>query len=183
MCLSCTVRPKYYNKEITLATLTKMNTGNNHPDPATSRAEVIESIRSEYGEATFYDSTTVIAGGKKHKVPEGTTYVSGQIGARQAVSSTADAQCSMANQYEFPPLGTEDNVRKRREAIEAIRLEYGEVTFFDSTTVIAGGKKHQVPEGTVSVSAHAEWKVGARGGIYKGWYSYRSGRSYREYYK
>jgi hypothetical protein len=159
-----------------------MNADNNHPDPATSRAKVIESIEREYGEVTFYDLTTVIAGGKKHQVPEGTTHFSGQIEARQAGSSTADAQCSLANQYEFSALGTEENVRRRREAIEALRLEYGEVNFFDSTTVIAGGKKHQVPEGTVFVSAQAEWKVGTRGGIYKRLYSPKSGRSYREYY-
>jgi hypothetical protein len=78
---------------------------------------------------------------------------------------------------------TKSNARRRKEAIEALRLEYGDVTFYDPTTVIAGGKKHQIPEGTVFVSAPSEWKVGPRGGIHKQWYSPRSGRSYREYYK
>jgi hypothetical protein len=76
-----------------------------------------------------------------------------------------------------------DPATSRAEVIESIKREYGDVTFYDSTTVIAGGKKHQVPDGTVFVSAKAEWIVGPRGGIYKGWYSPGSGRFYREYYK
>ena len=147
------------------------------------RREAIEAIRHEYGKVTFYDSTTVIAGGKKHKIPEGSTYLSGQTGARQEGYSVSEAQSSLSSSYKLSKPGTEENVIKRREAIEAIRREYGEVTFYDSTTVIAGGKKHQVPEGTVFESAPAEWKVGPRGGIYKEWYSPRSGRSYRDYQK
>lgn len=52
----------------------EMNADTNHLDPIPSRTDVIESIRLKYGELSFYDSTTVIAGGKKHKIPEGTTY-------------------------------------------------------------------------------------------------------------
>jgi uncharacterized protein (DUF779 family) len=160
-----------------------MKAENNHFDSTLGRGEAIEAIRREYGEVTFYDSTTVIAGGKMHKVPEGTSYISGQIGARRPVSSVSEAQRTLSSNYELSRPGVEENVRIRREAIEAIRREYGEAIFYDSTTVIAGGKKHQVPEGTVFVSEPAEWKVGPRGGVYKGWYSLKSGRSYREYYK
>jgi hypothetical protein len=159
-----------------------MKAESNHFDSTLGRGEAIEAIRREYGEVTFHDSTTVIAGGKKHKVPEGTTYISGQIGARQAFSSVSEAQSNLSRNYELFRPGVEENVRIRREAIEAIRREYGEVTFYDSTTVIAGGKQHQVPEGTVFVSEPAEWKVGPRGGIYKEWYSPTSGRSYRDYH-
>jgi hypothetical protein len=146
-----------------------------NPTPRSSRAEVIESLRREYGEVTFFDSTTVIAGGKKQTVPEGTAYVSGQ--GRSSLPEMA-----FSSHNEFSPPGTEENVRRRKEAIEALRQQYGEVTFYDSTTVIAGGKKHQVPEGTVFVSAPPEWRVGPRGGIYKEWYSPASGRPYRQYY-
>lgn len=160
-----------------------MNPEDNHQDPAASRAEVIESIRRDYGEVTFYDLTTVIAGGKKHKVPEGTTFISGQTRARQARSAKATKKSAIASGYALSPPGTEETARKRREAIEALRLEYGDVTYYDSATVIAGGKKHQVPEGTVFFSAPAEWRVGRIGGIYKEWYSLRTGRSRREYFK
>jgi uncharacterized protein (DUF779 family) len=144
--------------------------------PRSSRAEVIESLRREYGEVTFFDSTTVIAGGKKHMVPEGTTYVSGQ-------GRSSQPEMAFSSRYKFSPPGTEENVRRRKKAIEALQQQYGEVTFFDSTTVIAGGKKHQIPEGTVFVSAPSEWHIGPRGGIYKEWYSPKSGRSYSQYYR
>jgi hypothetical protein len=70
----------------------------------------------------------------------------------------------------------------RAKVIDSLRREYGEVTFYDSTTVIAGGKKHQVSEGTVFISAPPEWQAGPSGGIYKESNSPRSGRSYRQYY-
>jgi hypothetical protein len=160
-----------------------MEAESNHFDSTLGRREAIEAIRREYGQVTFYDSTTVIAGGKKHKIPEGTTYISGQTGARPKGHAISGEQSSLSSNSQRPSPAIEEGVRRRREAIEAIRREYGEVTFYDSTTVIAGGKKHQVPEGTVFESAPAEWKVGPRGGIYKEWYSPRSGRSYRDYQK
>ena len=40
----------------------------------------------------------------------------------------------------------------RKAALEAIEREFGEWTYFDTITVIAGGKKHTVPAGTVSES-------------------------------
>ena len=40
----------------------------------------------------------------------------------------------------------------RKAALEAIEREFGEWTYFDPTTVIAGGKKHKVPAGTVTKS-------------------------------
>ena len=153
-----------------------MTSGSITPTPRSSRAEVIEALRREYGEVTFFDSTTVIAGGKKHTVPEGTTYVSGR-------GRSSRPKMASSSQYNFSPPGTEENVRRRKEAIEALKQQYGEVTFYDSTTVIAGGKKHQVPEGTVFVSAPPEWRVGPRGGIYKDLYSSASDRSYRQYYQ
>ncbi len=147
-----------------------------NPTPRTSRASVILSLRREYGEVTFFDSTTVVAGGKKHTVPEGTTYVSG-------LGRSSRSEIAFSGHYDFSPPGAEEDVCRRKEAIEALRRQYGEVSFYDSTTVIAGGKKHQVPEGTVFVSAPLEWRVGPRGGIYKEWYSSESGRSYRQYYR
>lgn len=169
---SCLNRPK----QKTLAALLQMTSDSINPTPSSSRAEVIEALRREYGEVTFFDSTTVIAGGKKHTVPEGTTYVSGR-------GRSSRSEMVSTSQYNFSPPGTEENVRRRKEAIEALKLQYGEVTYFDSTTVIAGGKKHQVPEGTTFVSAPPEWRVGPRGGIYKEYYSPASGRSYRQYYR
>lgn len=146
------------------------------PGSFMSRAEAIELLRREYGEIAFFDSTTVIAGGKKHKVPEGTTHVSAQGCSGRAPS--------FSNRYDFSPPGTEENVLRRREAIERLKQEYGAVTFFDSTTVIAGGKKHIIPEGTEYTSdpTPSEWRVGPRGGIYKERYSLISGRVYRQYY-
>ena len=143
---------------------------------ACRRKEAIEELIQQYGEVTFFDSTSVIAGGKKHTVPKGTSYVSGQ-------GRSSRPEMAFSSHYEFSPPGTEENVRRRKEAIEALKQQYGEVTFYDSTTVIAGGKKHQVPEGSVFVSAPSEWCVGPRGGIYKEWYSPASGRSYRQYYR
>ena len=152
-----------------------MNLDSNNSNHATSRAKVIDSLSQEYGQVTFYDSTTVIAGGKKHKVPEGTTHVSGQIRSNLAGSSAAIEQANMSNRYQFSPPGTQENAHRRREAIETLRREYGEVTFYDSTTVIAGDKKHQVPEGTVFISAPPEWQAGPRGGIYNESYRPRVG--------
>ena len=40
----------------------------------------------------------------------------------------------------------------RKAALDAIEREFGEWTYFDAITVIAGGKKHTVPAGTVSES-------------------------------
>jgi hypothetical protein len=169
--------------EASIDGLIKMKTESNHLNSKFDREEAIEVIRHEYGEVTFYDSTTVIAGGKKHKVPEGTTYISGRIGPRPAGSSVPVSKSGASSNYRTSDPAIEENVRIRREAIEAIRREYGEVTFYDSTTVIASGKKHKVPEGTVFVSAPAEWQVGPRGGIYQEKYSLSSGRSYRDYRK
>jgi hypothetical protein len=91
-------------------------------------------------------------------------------------------QHNFKNSYQFSKPGTEDAARIRKAAIDAIREEYGEVTFYDSKTVIAGGIKHEVPEGATYTSAPSEGKVGPRGGVYREWYSPGSDKSYREYY-
>ena len=54
----------------------------------------------------------------------------------------------------------------RKAALEAIEREFGEWTYFDRTTVIAGGKKHTVPEGTSTESAPSIGTRGPRGGRY-----------------
>ena len=56
----------------------------------------------------------------------------------------------------------------RKAALEAIEREFGEWTYFDPTTVIAGGKKHTVPAGTVSESGRSSGaaEFGPRGGVY-----------------
>jgi hypothetical protein len=159
-----------------LSALLQMTSNSINPTPHSSRAEIIESLRQEHGEVTFFDSTTVIAGGKKHSVPEGTTYVSGR-------GRSGRSEIALSSQYEFSPSATKENVRRRKEAIESLKQQYGEVTFYNSTTVIAGGKKRQVPEGSVFVSAPPEWRVGPRGAIYKEWYGSASGRSYRQCYR
>ena len=53
----------------------------------------------------------------------------------------------------------------RKAALEAIEREFGEWTYFDPTTVIAGGKKHKVPAGTVTKSQPVG-TTGPRGGRY-----------------
>ena len=53
----------------------------------------------------------------------------------------------------------------RKVALEAIEREFGEWTYFDPTTVIAGGKKHTVPAGTVTKSKPVG-TTGPRGGRY-----------------
>ena len=54
----------------------------------------------------------------------------------------------------------------RKAALEAIEREFGEWTYFDPATVIAGGKKHTVPEGTSAESAPSIGTRGPRGGRY-----------------
>ena len=56
----------------------------------------------------------------------------------------------------------------RKAALEAIEREFGEWTYFDPTTVIAGGKKHTVPAGTVIKSGLSDGaaEFGPRGGVY-----------------
>ena len=64
-------------------------------------------------------------------------------------------------QYEVP--------KDRKEALEAIEREFGAWTYFDTTTVIAGGKKHTVPAGTVTESGRSgsgRAYFGPRGGVY-----------------
>ena len=53
----------------------------------------------------------------------------------------------------------------RKAALEEIEREFGEWTYFDPTTVIAGGKKHTVPAGTVTNTAPTGTR-GPRGGRY-----------------
>ena len=107
---------------------------------------------------------------------EGTNYVSGR-------RRSSRPEIAFSSHYEISPPGTEENVRRRKESIEALKHHYGRVICYASMTVIAGGKKHQVPEVTVFVSAPAEWRIDPRGGIYKEWYSPASSRSYRQYYR
>ena len=57
----------------------------------------------------------------------------------------------------------------RKAALDAIEREFGEWTYFDAITVIAGGKKHTVPAGTVSESGPLRGggaEFGPRGGVY-----------------
>ena len=57
----------------------------------------------------------------------------------------------------------------RKAALEAIESEFGAWTYFDPTTVIAGGKKHTVPAGTVNESGQSGAErayFGPRGGVY-----------------
>ena len=57
----------------------------------------------------------------------------------------------------------------RKAALDAIEREFGEWTYFDPITVIAGGKKHTVPAGTVSESGPSRGPIaefGPRGGVY-----------------
>ena len=54
---------------------------------------------------------------------------------------------------------------ERKAALEAIEREFGAWTYFDPTTVIAGGKKHTVPAGTVTKSQPVGTR-GPRGGRY-----------------
>ena len=56
----------------------------------------------------------------------------------------------------------------RKAALEAIESEFGAWTYFDPTTVIAGGKKHTVPAGTVTKSGPSRnpAQFGPRGGVY-----------------
>lgn len=53
----------------------------------------------------------------------------------------------------------------RKAALEAIEREFGEWTYFDPTTVIAGSKKHTVPAGTLTKSKPVG-TTGPRGGRY-----------------
>ena len=55
---------------------------------------------------------------------------------------------------------------ERKTALEAIERKFGEWTYLDPTTVIAGGKKHTVPEGTSTESAPSIGNRGPRGGRY-----------------
>lgn len=54
----------------------------------------------------------------------------------------------------------------RKAALEAIELEFGEWTYLDSTTVLAGGVQHKVPRGTVIESAPSIGTRGPKGGRY-----------------
>ena len=59
--------------------------------------------------------------------------------------------------------------KDRKAALDAIEREFGGWTYFDPTTVIAGGKKHTVPAGTVSESGPLRGggaEFGPRGGVY-----------------
>lgn len=62
-----------------------------------------------------------------------------------------------------------DNALARKTALDAISQEYGDWTYVNPTTVIAGGKKHNVPAGTAYKSAPSQWEVhqGPRGGWYR----------------
>ena len=55
--------------------------------------------------------------------------------------------------------------KNRKAALDAIEREFGGWTYFDPTTVIAGGKKHKVPAGTVTKSQPVG-TTGPRGGRY-----------------
>ena len=66
------------------------------------------------------------------------------------------------------PTASRELALKRKAALEAIEQEFGEWTYVDSTTVIAGGKRHTVPAGTVSESGISSGaaEFGPRGGVY-----------------
>jgi len=66
------------------------------------------------------------------------------------------------------PTASRELALERKAALEAIEQEFGEWTYVDSTTVIAGGKRHTVPAGTVSESGISSGaaEFGPRGGVY-----------------
>ena len=55
-----------------------------------------------------------------------------------------------------------------KAALEEIESKFGAWTYFAPTTVIAGGKKHTVPAGTVTESGPSRnpAQFGPRGGVY-----------------